>query len=365
MFSLVSVSDIYSTGLATSWQQDGKDQFAASNVWNARNASRQGQNNGQRATSPTDLTIRVGADRPRADGHVDIVDIQNIGAQAAADSFEAQGLNQQALASQPNATLGAAPSRLRGDTDNSGEQRQDSDQRADGSNHIVAFINQPGIGLTNAHLYGAEMYVNNVHGEGTTKGTQLQSIGQKAAVKKTAGEIGDQSFTAAAESGGNAANNAEQAQQSDQRARGRNYLGLSINPAGAYCSPVQLAPYVGKVTHDSTADSLQGQSIDQAALASGDKEVNEEDFEKKLNKIAYQGTGLMSGSGVTITPEKAQTKLQGAIDEQLSTGPEQGNQQTQVGDQHSEASNRARAKNRGAQNQLSDQEIGSSNRWLI
>jgi len=56
--------------------------------------------------------------------------------------------------------------------------------------------------------------------------------------------------------------------------------------------------------------------------------------------------------------------VQLAVTEQLSTGPEPGNDQYQVASQYAESSNTARSKNNGAQSQISDQEVGSSRRWL-
>jgi hypothetical protein len=81
-------------------------------------------------------------------------------------------------------------------------------------------------------------------------------------------------------------------------------------------------------------------------------------------KIAWTGQGIESGTEVTLTPEKARLKVQQATAEQLNGEPEQENDQYQVGTQYAESSNRARSRNSGAQDQLSDQEVGSSRRWL-
>jgi len=361
MFNLVNVSNIFSAGISSSSQSEGRDQFALSNGWRARNESRQGQHNGQLATSPNDLEVNVNAERPRVEGHVDIVDIYAIESRAEADSFEGQGLQQRAIAS-----LGGSGSRIYADSESDGRQHQESTQGAESGNRIQARISQPFWGIPDAPAYGSQMSVDQVHSDASTRNTQLQDIGQASGVEKTHDQdpkTGEK--LPASESGGNTANLSDQMQTSGQKVRGRNYLLAEENVTRLPCSPVPYSgPQIGLVRSQGTADSLQAQNVDQLSLTGVCEKPEGAKLDKKLLEIATSGQGIQSGTEVTVTPDKARTEVQDAVAEQLSTEPEPGNDQYQVATQYAESSNTARSRNSGAQSQLSDQEVGSSRRWL-
>ena len=137
-FTTVTVGQIFSVGTGRSTQEDGKSQFALSAGFKARNANRQGQNNNQLTTTPNKIQARLTADRPRLNGHVDILAIDGVGSDADSDSFEGQGLQQEALGGLPNLPYGFSTSSTHGMGANKGEQVQRSRQGSDADNHVTA-----------------------------------------------------------------------------------------------------------------------------------------------------------------------------------------------------------------------------------
>jgi len=360
MFNLVNVANIFSAGISSSSQTEGREQFALSQGWRAGNGSRQAQHNGQLATSPSDIEVNVTAEHPRANGHVDIVNIDTIESLAQADSFEGQGLQQQALV-----PLAASRPRIYPDAENNGRQHQESAQGAESGNRIRATVSHPLWNMPSSPVFGSQINVDNVNSDALTRNTQLQDVGQMAGAQKTHQTSPSCLPLPASESGGNTDNRSDQMQRSDQRVRGRNHLGITENVTQLPCSPVEdTSPYIGSVKSQGTADSLQAQNVDQVALTGVCEPLEDPLIGKKLLKIAWAGQGIESGTEPTLTPEKARLKVQQATAEQLYCEPEQENEQYQVGTQYAESSNRARSRNSGAQDQLSDQEVGSSRRWL-
>lgn len=360
-FSTVNVGQIFSVGNSRSIQEDGKSQFALSSGWRSRNDSRQGQNNDQLTTTPNEIQVRFTADRPRYNGHVDILAIDGIGSDADAESFEGQGLQQEALGALPALPYGFASSSVtHGMGANKGEQLQRNRQGADADNHITGEINQPGTGLPGGPEFGAEIWVDNVDANADVKNTQLQDIGQRSAVKKDLPHDGYSFFCTPAQSGGWANNRADQDQGSQQNVRARNYLGLRKNGALQFCPPAPAE--VGRVAQHSTADSLQAQNLDQQSLTTGRKEADPGYTPYDiLSEIAYAGHGLISGEPTTLDSQSGRAIVEDKIAEQLTTWPDQQNDQAQIASQHSEASTRGRSKNNGAQEQQSDQEVGKAN----
>jgi len=359
-FSTVTVGQIFSVGNSRSTQEDGKSQFALSSGWRSRNDSRQGQNNDQRTTTPNEIQVRFSADRPRFNGHVDILAIDGVRSDADSESFEGQGLQQEALGALPNVPYGFSNSSVtHGMGANKGEQLQRNRQGADADNHIDSEINQPGTGLPDGPEFGAEIWVDNVDADATNKNTQLQDIGQRSAVKKDRPYGHYSFFCQPAQTGGWASNRADQGQGNDQTARARNYLGLRKNGALNFCPPAPAE--VGSVTQHSTNDSLQAQNLDQQSLTTGRKEADPSYTPLDiLSEIAYVGHGLISGEP-TLDAQSGRAIVEDKITEQLTTGPDQQNDQAQIASQHSEASTRGRSKNNGAQEQQSDQTTARAN----
>jgi hypothetical protein len=359
-FSTVTVGQIFSVGTGRSIQEDGKSQFALSAGFRARNDNRQGQNNDQLTTTPNELRARLTAGRPRFNGHVDILAIDGVGSDADSDSFEGQGLQQEALGGLPNLPHGFSTSSTHGMGANKGEQLQRNRQGSDADNHITGEINQPGSGLPGGPQFGSEIWVDNVDADAANKNTQLQDIGQRSAVKKDRPYGHYAFFCQPAQTGGWAANRADQDQGSDQTARARNYLGLRKNGEFGFCPPVPAE--VGQVRNQSTNDSLQAQNLDQQSLTTGRKEADPSYSPYDiLSEIAYAGHGLISGEPATLDSQSGRAIVEDKIAEQLTTAPNQQNDQAQIASQHSEASSRGRSKNNGAQEQQSDQTTARAN----
>jgi hypothetical protein len=355
--NLIAIADIFSGSLSRSTQGDGQQQLAISRERLGWNRSAQGQDNLQDLESPNDVAVRVTAFRPRTPGTVDLVAIENIQSVGDAESMETQSLGQEAAATHPY-QFGSR--RLFGDVSNDGTQRQRSTQWVDAYNRVRAQAENPDTDGALDPGPAAQILVDNVGSDAAAKNTQLQDVGQNAWIQKVGRSLPKSGiFCPPPQPGGDAENDADQSQLSDQQARGRNHVGLSGMLSYGSCAP--LASQITGTNNRGRTDSLQAQSLAQVITADTADSMAIDPADK-VAAIAESGPSVQNGTVTDIVP--IQEKMLQKVADHVESGTDPGNEQYQIGVQRSDAAYRAHTRNAGNQDEVSDQQVGRPGYWV-
>lgn len=343
----ISVTKLDVSSLASSAQSSALEELAKARAGQASNSAAQAQNNDQKAEAPNDVNAYIGAMRPRLGDGSDLIDINQLKSDAAADSFESQALKQEAIVNK-----GVYYPLNFGSASNGAAQAQNSGQDVDSRNTVQARIDQPRYGI-NVGPPKADILVDKLDSTATGSSVQIQDLTEKAQVKKAV-----PSYCAPTKPG-DASNAAAQAQNSGQDIDSGNRVNITENLGGWMPSPYLPDPSVTRLTSTSTGENVQLQQAAQEALASGWRG----DASSTLVEAQNNGQTVDSGNRVTIDVNDRVNTFQMAVAERLNSASEATNLQDQSATQKSVSDYFGSADNAGTQGQNSAQDAGSGN-WV-
>jgi len=289
----------------------------------------------------------IGAMRPRLGDGSDLIDINQLKSNAAADSFESQSLKQEAIVNK-----GVYYPLNFGDAVNGATQAQNSGQDVDSRNTVRARIDQPRYGI-NVGAPKADIIVDKLDSTAAGSSVQIQNLTEKAEVKKAV-----PSYCVPTKPG-DASNVAAQAQNGGQDVDSGNYVNITENIGGYMPSPYVPDPSVTRLTSTSTGENVQLQQAAQEALTSGWAG----DASSGLAEAQNNGQTVDSGNRVTIDVNDRVNTFQLAIADRLDSASEATNLQDQSATQTSISDYFGGADNAGTQGQNSAQDAGSGN-WV-
>jgi hypothetical protein len=349
----ITVAKLDTTSIGNNAQSQALEELAEARAEQAKNNAAQAQNNTQKAEAPNDVNAYIGTLRPRLDDGHDLIDISELTAKAAAESFESQGLKQDAAVEEK---LGYYPFPSAASATNTAAQAQNSGQDVDSRNAINARIDHPAWGLE----WGApkaDILVDKLDSAGSGSSVQLQDLAQKADVKEMVA-----SFCAPITLG-EASNAGAQAANSGQTVDSGNHVNITEHIGGYMPALVFPDPSVTRLTTTSTGENVQAQKAAQEALTAVQGAWGGADASNELAGAQNSTQDVNSGNWVNMNVNDRVSTFQSAIAERLSSASTGTNLQDQAGTQKAISAYFGDADNLGTQGQNSAQDIGSRN-WV-
>jgi hypothetical protein len=349
----ITVAKLDTTSIANNAQSQALEELAQARAEQAKNNAAQAQNSAQNADAPNDVNAYISTLRPRLDEGYDLIDISELTARGAAESFESQALKQDAVVEEK---LGYYPSLSTANATNTAAQAQNSGQNVGSRNTISARIDRPAWGLE----WGApkaDIFVDKLDSAGSGSSVQLQDLAQKADVKDMVA-----SFCAPI-SLGDASNTGAQAANSGQTVNSGNHVNITEYIGGYMPSIVFPDPSVTRLTSTSAGENVQAQKAAQEAQTAAQGAWGGADASNQLAGAQNSTQGVNSGNWVNMNVNDRVSTFQSAIAERLSSGSTATNLQDQAGTQKAISAYFGDADNLGIQGQDSAQDVGSRN-WL-
>lgn len=350
--NLISISKLDATTIASSAQSEALEQLAKSRESYASNTSTAAQNNAQSATAPNVVNAHISAARPSVGWGKDLIDIKQLNSQASADSYESQGLKQDAIVKSPVAYY---PSKNLGAALNTASQAQNSGQGVDSSNRVNARVDRPGWGL-NFGAPTADILVDKLDSVATGSSIQLQDIAENAHVKASG------PYCPPAYPSGDAVNTASQAANSGQDVTSVNRVDITENIGGRYIRPWNPDPSVTRLNSTGAGENVQVQSAAQDALSEA-RSYPGTTAANTLGQAQNSGQDVDSRNVVNMDVNDRVNAFQTAIAKTLNSATTATNLQDQSGTQSAQSTYRGSALNDGAQAQNSGQDADSGN-WV-